>query len=201
MGREGVPRVVEVPYPKTACFRAAYQIRLRKFPTLMWPPRGFGKTSSLPPAITRCASRARRTAGRISTSRAEPRVLSRVRWPRLHPSRTRILLRPQSIASHLSAICSEGRSPVPKATTKYGRHRTGQRLQELGELDDARTKELMKSSQLGQLDDVQPYGEVGIRLVEILMEWLASVPRAELRGLRSRLQAVFQKVRASRRVG
>jgi hypothetical protein len=64
--------------------------------------------------------------------------------------------------------------------------------------DDARTQGLMKSSPPRQLEDPQPYGEVALRLVRTLAEWLETTPREELVALRGKLQAFFQKVRAPR---
>jgi len=69
----------------------------------------------------------------------------------------------------------------------------------LGDLDVVRTKQSMKSSQLGQLDNARQYGETGLRFVQALREWLITAPEAELVALRSRLSALFTKLQEQRR--
>jgi site-specific DNA recombinase len=68
----------------------------------------------------------------------------------------------------------------------------------LGQLDDVRTENLMKSSQDGSYG-ARHYGQSGVRLVQRLRDWLQSTPNQELVALRGRMMAVREKVQSGLR--
>ena len=71
----------------------------------------------------------------------------------------------------------------------------GLRLRALGQLDDARTEKLIKSSHLRPADNEQNYGKPGPQLVQTLREWLETTSDGELGALRHRIRAFFENIK------